>query len=81
MITLYIPVNVEMTEVESSNIQAVGFDPKHGAFIEFKTGDYYRYPNVDYAVFQNLLAAESKGKFFNQFIKPDPVFQKLPQPA
>lgn len=77
--TLYIPVNVEMTPVESSNIAAVGFDPSYGIFVQFKNNETYRYPNEDYATYQALLAAESKGQFFNQTIKPKPVFQKLPK--
>jgi len=55
---------LRMVEVYfSSNIQAIGFD--HGVLrVVFHSGSTYDYDDVPEEVFQQFLAASSKGKYF-----------------
>lgn len=69
--------SIPMQEVESSQIYAIGHDPVSSTLaIRFKnrmTGaatSLYHYENVDAALFAEFVAAESKGSFFGQHIKP-----------
>lgn len=60
----------EMIPVESSNLQAVGYDDnQHILQVEFKNSTVYQYFNVERYIFDGLLSAESKGKYFDQNIK------------
>jgi hypothetical protein len=62
--------------VESSNLATVGFSD--GVLeIEFRHGGVYQYFNVPASVYEALMAAESKGKYFIQFIKDKYEFIKL----
>lgn len=57
----------DMQPVESSNIQAIGYDPDDRALhIKFKTGGHYRYADVPSSVHQAFIDAPSKGKHFSQ---------------
>ena len=59
-----------MVKVESSNISAVGYDMSFGALIvEYKSGNKYQYKGVPYELYENLLKAESKGRFMNENVK------------
>jgi len=59
-----------MIKVESSNLESVGYeDSQNELYVEFKHGGTYKYLNVDKGIYDNLLIAESKGKFFDQNIK------------
>lgn len=66
-ITQWIPV-------ESSNLNALRYSPKtQTLFIRFgqpKAVSCYKYENVPENLFLGLLNAESKGKFFWQWIRP-----------
>jgi hypothetical protein len=56
--------------VESSNLESVGYDPKNAILeIEFKSGGVYEYSGVSQDVYDDLMNAESKGKYFNHHIK------------
>lgn len=57
--------------IESSVIRSVGYDPSSKTLeIEFEPGDrVYQYFDVPEAVYQELLAAPSRGHFFNERIK------------
>ncbi|MCH1883335.1 KTSC domain-containing protein [Agrococcus sp. ARC_14] len=60
-----------MQPVESSSIEAVGFEPTRNELtVRFVGGASYIYGMVPRAVFDELLAAASKGRFVNQHIKP-----------
>ena len=69
---------MEMREVVSGNIAAVGFDETRreveDAFgnldVKFKSGSTYRYKEVPQIVYELFLSAESLGKFFAAEIKP-----------
>ena len=63
----YIPTE----KVESSNIQEIGYHHQTQTLrIIFQEGRAYDYPMVTDAEFKKLMAAESKGRFFNSHIKP-----------
>lgn len=61
-------MKVEMHEVESSNLEAVGFR-EDTLVVKFKKGAVYSYNGVDRSVFEDLLNAESVGKFFNANVR------------
>ncbi|MDW9245202.1 KTSC domain-containing protein [Burkholderia cepacia] len=68
---------IPLQAVESSQIFAIGHDAATNTLaIRFKnrsTGaatSLYHYENVDAALFAEFAAAESKGSFFGQRIKP-----------
>ncbi|MCL4535523.1 MAG: KTSC domain-containing protein [Bacteroidetes bacterium] len=61
---------MERTPVQSSNLASVGYDPATRTLeIELRSGRTYRYINVPKAVYEGLMAAESKGSYFNEHIK------------
>ena len=61
---------VEMQPVDSSNIDSVGYDPETQRLtVRFRTGKTYHYNGVDSRTFDELMKAESKGKFLYQNIK------------
>lgn len=56
--------------VNSSSLASVGYAPDDGVLeAEFRSGDIYRFFLVPAAVWNQLLAAPSKGAFFNERIK------------
>lgn len=60
-----------MQPVDSSSIEAVGYDPQtRELHVRFVGGGLYVYGGVDRTWFDGLLRAESKGRYFNQEIKP-----------
>ena len=71
--------DVEMVDVESTLIAQVGYDAEtQTLFIKFvTTGDTYRYAGVPQAIYDALLAAPSKGKYFAANIKGAFPFTKL----
>lgn len=60
-----------LQRVESSSIDAVGYDPdSRRLFVRFLgSGHAYVYYDVSQSVFDGLLAADSKGRFLNSEIK------------
>ncbi len=63
----YIPLE----EVESSNIVAIGYHRQSQTLrMRFQGDRYYDYPMVLESEYEALMAAESKGTFFNSRIKP-----------
>jgi hypothetical protein len=63
---------VEMCYVQSSNIEAIGYDETsqelHVRFL--KSGKTYVYPGVPQDIFAAFSTASSQGTFFGQFIRP-----------
>lgn len=56
--------------VSSSDIRSIGYDPVSCTLeIEFHGGHVYRYASVPEPVYNQLLAASSKGQFFHRAIK------------
>jgi hypothetical protein len=56
--------------VESSAIRSIGYSKRLRILeIEFKRGGTYRYLDVPPAIHRNLLAAESKARFYNRHVR------------
>lgn len=69
---------LDWTEVESSNIKMVGYDGDlEELHIKFHSGAEYAYSGVPDDVFNDLLNAPSKGKFFNIEIKGKYDYQRV----
>lgn len=65
-ITSHIP----RVQVDSSGMRSVGYSKrKHILEIEFANGAVYRYINVPPSVYRDLIAAESKTRYYDQNIK------------
>src|SRR5256714_2813939 len=59
----------KLVPVESSMIQAVGYDPKtHILEVLFNSGQTYCYEDVPPEVHQELMTAESKGRYMRAAI-------------
>jgi hypothetical protein len=56
--------------VDSTVIAAVAYSAEATLDVEFTSGTRYRYFAVPAQLFEEFLAADSKGVFFNQRIKP-----------
>ena len=72
------PGLIERRPVESSNLAAVGYDARRRLLeIEFRSGGIYRYFEVPAEVHGQLLAAESKGRFFAKHIRDRFRFERV----
>ena len=61
---------IKWTEVESSNIEAIGYDEEdESLYVRFNSKTQYVYYNVPDEEHQEFLDADSKGKFLNENIK------------
>ena len=69
----------EMHFVDSSNVEAIGYDPDarelHVRFV--KSGETYMYYDVDEWVCQEFMQADSKGIYLNTNIKGRYHYGKL----
>lgn len=58
--------------VDSTTMRSVGYDSTQQMLeVEFTSGAVYRYLEVPAAVFDELMKAESKGRYFNEEIRDD----------
>jgi hypothetical protein len=64
------------TPVKSSNISSIGW-LADTLEVEFSSGQIYQYNGVPRAKFDELLAAESAGKFLNEHIKGTYAFARV----
>ena len=56
--------------VESSTLASVGYDENQSLLeLEFRSGELYQYLGPSRQIHHELMAAESKGRFFNQHIR------------
>lgn len=61
---------IERKPVASSNIVSAGFCPDRRCIdVEYSSGGVYRYHDCDQALFDDLLKAESAGKFVHANLK------------
>jgi hypothetical protein len=67
----------EFVAVESSLLAAVAYSTDTILELQFRSGAIYRYFAVPTLVFQGLLAAESKGAYFNRNIRNHFCYQRL----
>jgi hypothetical protein len=67
-----------MTGVDSSMMTDVAYDEDSGELdITFTSGKTYRYLNVPPDIHAGLLEAESKGQYFNDYIKYEFVWSEV----
>jgi len=63
-------VSMEMVPVRSSNLAAIGYDPATSEMrILFRNGRLYLYHEVPSSLHSELMAADSKGRYFEDFIR------------
>lgn len=69
----------QLIRVESSSIDSVGYDPDtRRLFVRFlESGNAYVYAEVPERVFNELLASNSKGRYFNDEIKGAFAYRRL----
>jgi hypothetical protein len=68
----------EMYPVDSTNVQAIGHDADaQELHVCFLSGDTYIYHGVPTDVYDDLMAAPSKGSFLNRIIKPNYPYTKM----
>lgn len=64
--------------VASSNIASIGYDePSETLEIEFTSGSVYQFYNISSGTYDALMAAPSKGQFFNAYIKNASPFSRV----
>jgi hypothetical protein len=63
--------------VDSSVLVSVTYEEDATLDVEFKSGARYRYFAVPPSLIEALLASESKGTFFNRYIKSRFPFKRL----
>ena len=70
---------MKLIPIESSIIESIGYDAETNilAVIFLKNRSVYFYPGVPQEVYDNFLAAESKGSYFNEKIKGAYSYFKL----
>jgi hypothetical protein len=76
-------VEIPMALVQSSQIACIGYDDARKTLsVQFcrGPGHIYHYPAVDRETFNKFMAADSKGSFFREHIKPL-TFDKFQAPA
>ncbi len=65
-------------DVNSSCIDAIAFDPpSYTLKIRFNSGDIYQYRDFPYQGYLDFCDADSKGRFFNEYIKDEYETVKL----
>lgn len=65
-------------EVVSSNLKSVGYDQITKLLeIEFKGGRLYQYSSVPPQIYEGLMNAASKGKFFHAHIRDTFSYKKI----
>ncbi len=70
--------SVNLVSVESSNLDKVGYDDfTNDLYVQFKSSGLYVYYNVPKEVYNELLSAESKGKYHNKNIKWKYEYKRL----
>ena len=67
----------ERTAVDSSLLSSIGYSIEATLELAFRSGAIYRSFAVPHAVFQALIAAESKGASFNRHVRNRFRYQRL----
>lgn len=61
---------MKRTAVDSSNLASVGYEPVSQILeVEFNSGTVYQYFDVPQSEYDDLMAADSHGRYFNQNIR------------
>jgi hypothetical protein len=70
---------MQRVPVDSQALRSVGYDPTRQVLqAEFTSGNVYEYDDVPLEVYQDLMAAESHGRYFNACIKDRYRYRRLP---
>jgi hypothetical protein len=68
----------EMQMVDSSNVEAVGYDPEEREiYVRFLGGRTYAYGEADERTFDELRTADSVGSYLNRVLKPNHPYREL----
>ena len=67
---------MQMVSVSSSNLSSVGYE-NGTLYIAFNSGGVYSYSGVPRSVYEELMAAESHGKYFVKFIRNVYPYQRI----
>jgi KTSC domain len=68
----------KMHPVDSSSVAKVGYDSDaKEAYVEFHDSGLYAYGGVSARAYEKFMAADSKGTFVNEVIKPRYPFRKV----
>lgn len=66
--------NMERIYVESSNIASIGYDQEMLILeVEFRNGTIYQYYDIPSYIFEGLMQADSKGKYFNVLLNEESI--------
>lgn len=69
---------MDRNAISSSNIVSAGYDAGSETLeLEFKDGAVYQYYNVGSHLYEQFLAAPSKGQFFHVYIKNAVPFSRV----
>jgi len=61
---------MERRKISSSDLASIGYEENSQILeIEFNNGAVYQYSGVSRSIYENLIAAASKGHYFNSNIK------------
>ena len=69
--------DVMRMSVVSSLLLSIGYSVDATLELEFRSGAIYRYFAVPHAVFDGLIVAESKGAYFNRYVRNRFPYQSL----
>lgn len=70
--------SLPQASLDSSSLQSVGYSAEAGTLeITFRSGAIYRYSEVPRHVYQALLDASSKGRYFTAVIRSSFRFERI----
>ncbi|MEA5034216.1 KTSC domain-containing protein [Cloacibacillus evryensis] len=69
---------MDRVHVSSKHLESVGYDPLNRLLeIRFLDGSIYLYKNVPEALFKGLMSASSKGTFFRDKLRNNPMYPSV----
>lgn len=72
-------MNSDRVHLNSSTLAAAAYDPILAQLeLDFRDGSRYVYSGVEPAIFRELVCADSKGRYFNRYIRGHFPHVKMP---
>jgi hypothetical protein len=69
---------MQRQQVESASLKSIGYDEGNDVLeVEFQNDGVYQYLGVPRTVYEGLLAAPSKGRYFSEFIRERYPYEKV----
>lgn len=69
---------MQRISVVSRDLKSIGYDEAANVLeIEFNSGSIYNYFSVPQQIYNELMEAPSKGKYFHAYIRPVFRYQKI----